>query len=385
MVFFLSTPHPKRRQTRHQRITNEGLPANRERTEVSSISKKSSVGAYLAALVFGAAAVAVTASPAFAADGPSCQQVTVPVTLSPTDPTPYNVAGWLCVNGSPAGKTVQVLVHGFTYDHRYWDWPESPQTYSYVRSATDAGYVTFAYDRIGAGASDHPADGNTVTVGAAGFVQHQIVQGLRSGSIGGTAFGRVVAVGHSFGSSVVVDEAALFHDVDGVILTGYAHQLAPNGYAAVANAFYPAPMDPLFANAGLNNTYLTTVPGIRAQLFFDTANTDASVISLDEAIKQTVTMGEFGGFSDPNAYATDQITVPVLLAVGQHDYLGCQPDAGLSCDNAAAFLAREGQYYTPQSRLDAFVLPNAGHDINLQNNAHQWFDFANSWTDNRRG
>jgi pimeloyl-ACP methyl ester carboxylesterase len=317
--------------------------------------------------------------------GPSCQQVTVPVTLSANDLTVYHVAGWLCGDGSPAGKTVQVLVHGLTYDHQYWDWPLSPQTYSYTRLATDAGYATFSFDRIGDAASDHPTDGSTVTVEASGFVLHQIIQGLRSGGIGGTAFIRVVTVGHSYGSATAVDEAAIYHDEDGVVLSGYAHQLTPSAFNAVAADFYPASQDPKFANSGLNGTYLTTVPGTRTQLFFNPTDTSPDVISLDETLKQTATTGEFNSFSDPNAFATSQITVPILLAVGQSDFLLCEPSAGLSCADANTFLAREGSNYTPQSCLEAFMLPNAGHDINLHNNAHLWFEAASNWVSRRVG
>ena len=52
---------------------------------------------------------------------------------------------------------------------------------------------------------------------------HQIVQGLRSGSIGGKAYNRVVLVGHSTGSAVAAIEANTYEDVDGLILTGWGH------------------------------------------------------------------------------------------------------------------------------------------------------------------
>jgi pimeloyl-ACP methyl ester carboxylesterase len=334
-----------------------------------------------AAVVLGVQAAQVPASAL--GGGPSCQQVIVPVALSPSDSTAYHVAGWLCADGSPAGKIVQVLVHGGTYDHRYWDWPQSPQQYSYIRSATDAGYATFSYDRIGVGASDHPLDGNSVTIEVAGFVLHQVVQGLRSGGIGGTAFGQVVTVGHSFGSAAAVVEASEYDDVQGVILSGYEHEFPPRAITAITEGFYPAPLDPQFAAAGLNNTYLTTVPSARGQLFFDPINADDGVVSLDESIKQTATTGEF--LADPNAFATSQITVPVLLAIGQNDILACDPSVGLSCADAGAFLAREGSNYTPQSCLEAFVLPNAGHVINLHPNSHLWFEAASRWVDRHVG
>jgi hypothetical protein len=62
-------------------------------------------------------------------DVPQCQQQMVSVKLSSLSLTQYHVATWLCWRGSLAGKTVQVLVHGYTYDHTYdhtyWDSPLS--------------------------------------------------------------------------------------------------------------------------------------------------------------------------------------------------------------------------------------------------------------------
>jgi pimeloyl-ACP methyl ester carboxylesterase len=342
----------------------------------------------VAALAIGVAATLVTtaAPPAGAVGGgPTCQQTTVPVNLSATDPTVYHVAGWLCADGSPVGKTAQVLVHGLTYDHRYWDWPGSTQKYSYTRSATDAGYATFAFDRIGDGASDHPTDGSSVTDTVGGYVLHQVIQDLRAGTLGGTTFARVVAVGHSFGSAVVVDEAVTYQDVNGLILTGFAHGFTPNAFAALGSAFYPAPLDPAFANSGLNNTYLTTVPGARTQLFFNPADTSPDVISTDESLKQTATLGELNSVQDPVSLDTTQVTVPILIADGQDDLLICQPSAGLPCTDSATLLNREAANYTPQSCLEAFVLPDSGHDINLHDNAHLWFEYANSWVSRRVG
>lgn len=38
---------------------------------------------------------------------------------------------------------MQLLVHGATYNHLYWDFPHGPGYYSYVDAATAAGYATF--------------------------------------------------------------------------------------------------------------------------------------------------------------------------------------------------------------------------------------------------
>jgi pimeloyl-ACP methyl ester carboxylesterase len=328
-----------------------------------------------------AATFGMAAAPAAAMGAPvRCQQVSpIPVTLSASDHTVYHVAGQLCGNGRLTGKTVQLLVHGFTYDHRYWDWPDAPQN-SYVRSAARAGYTTLAIDRIGDGASSRPADGSQVTTEASAYVVHQLVQKLHAGSIEHARFSKVVTVGHSFGSASVAYEAATYHDVDGVVLSGYMHDIAPSALGSFTSGIYPASQDPAFANAGLNDTYLTTKPGVRAQFFFNTADADPAVIAKDEQIKQTGTTGELDldTFAAANTLTPD-INVPVFIAVGQDDILFCDESANLSCADSSAVLAREQPHFSAQARLQTYVLPASGHDMNLHRNAPQWFNAANNW------
>ena len=54
---------------------------------------------------------------------------------------------------------MQVLIdtHGRS---SYWDFVPNNTTekYSYVRAASDAGYITFRYDQLGTGLSEHPQD-----------------------------------------------------------------------------------------------------------------------------------------------------------------------------------------------------------------------------------
>jgi len=309
-----------------------------------------------------------------------CQQIApIPVTLSASDPTVYHVAGEMCASGSLHGKTMQLLVHGFTYDHRYWNWPDAPQN-SYVQTAARAGFATLAIDRIGDGASSRPADGSQVTTEASAYVVHQIVQKLRAGSIEHTRFSKVVSVGHSFGSASVAYEAGTFGDVDGVILSGYMHDIAPSALGSFTNGIYPANQDPAFADAGLNDTYLTTKPGTRAQFFFNTADADPAIIAKDEQIKQTGTTGELdlNAFSAANAL-TPNIKVPVFIAMGQDDTLFCDETAGLSCASGTAVKAREQSHFSAKAQLQTYVLPASGHDMNLHRNAAQWFNAANNW------
>jgi len=92
----------------------------------------------------------------------------------------------------------------------------------FLCEGADHGWLrVFDYDRIGNGQSSHPSS-TEISVASDAFVAHQVVQALRSGRIGGTAFQRVVLIGHSLGSFTSWQEAGEYHDVDGVILTGIA-------------------------------------------------------------------------------------------------------------------------------------------------------------------
>ena len=142
-----------------------------------------------------------------AADGGTdqrCRQEHIGVSLSPSQPASVPISGWLCWRGSLDGKTVQLLQHGATYDHNYWDWPERRFTNSYVWTATLTGYATFNIDRLGVGLSGHPTNPDDVSVAAQSFVTHQLVTALRGGDVGRTRFTKVISVGFSLGSAIAM-------------------------------------------------------------------------------------------------------------------------------------------------------------------------------------
>jgi pimeloyl-ACP methyl ester carboxylesterase len=319
-----------------------------------------------------------------AASDQQCQQVTRTVTLAPASPTPYQIVGWLCWQGNVNHQTVQLLQAGLSYDHNYWDWPQQPQKYSYVRAANESGYATFNIDRLGTGQSDHPVDPNTLTTESEAYVAHQLVQDLRSGSIGSVHFEKVIAVGHSFGSQVTAYEAATYGDVDGVILTGSLHDLTPETFTVIAPTFYPAQLDPKFAGSGLAPGYLTSMPGTRGTSFYNTTFADPEVIAQDEALKETGTGGELATITDGGA-VTSQIQVPVLLTLGAQDLFFCHSSGDFSCAGSAAILARESSHFAPQACLEAYVQAESGHDINLHPTAHKGFEAALDWANSHIG
>jgi pimeloyl-ACP methyl ester carboxylesterase len=315
-----------------------------------------------------------------AAGGLRCEETSFAVTLSPGDATVYDVFGVLCSRGSLEHKTIQIALHGATYGHLYWDFPFQPETYSYVRRATAAGYAVLNLDRIGSGQSDHPP-AEAVDIAANAYVVHQIVQALRGGDLVVHSFGRIKAqrvalVGHSLGSVISIQEAATYGDVDGVVLTGVSHTVTP---ALSDVSFYPASLDPRFAGRNLPDNYFTTAPGTRT-IFYQAPFYDPQVLAVDEQTKETVTLAELNT-AVPALSLSSGIHVPVLVLVGDYDVAFCNPP---SC-TASGSLATEPGFYPADACAEAVAIPNAGHDLNLHLDAQLTFDTILEWMDRRVG
>ncbi|MEU7145980.1 alpha/beta fold hydrolase [Nocardia sp. NPDC046473] len=306
----------------------------------------------------------------------SCRDLSIPVTLGASQPL-YLMGGRLCV---PAGATVlQVLVPGFTYSSDYWDFPYEPDRYSYVRVANTSGFATLNIDRPGAGSSALPPSqlppAAALTVDSEADALHQVLRALPA-IAGGNRFARTMLVGHSLGATVSAVVAAKFPgDVDGVILTSDLHSTPSLG---ADDPNHPAAEEPEFA--GYPAGYVTTRKGVRGPLFYDTDYADPKVIAEDDKRKSTGTISELATGNDASGSPTvsQGISVPVLLVVGRNDHIYCAQHR--SCADAEAVLTHERGYYTAAPELAAFVLPEAGHSINLHPNARDWFDAAIKWT-----
>ncbi|MFD2797939.1 alpha/beta hydrolase [Prauserella oleivorans] len=313
------------------------------------------------------ALVALLCSPISAAAEPAprqCQEVDVPVTINVA--MPVHAHGTLCTPAGAQPSTVQVLLHGATYNSTYWDFPVQPERYSYVRAANERGYATFNVDRIGYGGSTKVPSA-TLTALAQADVAHQIVTKLRNGHIGPTAFRKVVLVGHSVGSGIAAIAASRYRDVDGLVLTGMTHHFSPTQVAqALLRDLHPVTLDETFRSKA-DPGYLTTKPGGRERLFYAPGDADPAVIAAEEKTKDIASVTEIAdayaiGFTTPITRAVD---VPVLVAVGSHDAIFCQGLLSSPCHDSATLRAGERLYFSPDTPLEATVIHGSGHDIAL--------------------
>lgn len=327
---------------------------------------------------------AITMAHAKTDDAVMCRRATVPVALAPGQPASYRVDGELCATDDEltASATIQLLIHGATYNHDYWDFGTVGEVrYSYARDVAARGFPTFAPDLPGTGNSSRPPS-DQLSVESEAYVAHQIVQALRLGSINGVQFGKVIIVGHSLGSVVAWEEAINYADVDGVIVTGAAHSVTTQ--FLTANALYPARNDPKFATSGLDSGYLTTVPGSRAKLFYSAPDFDPAVLAADEARKDVVPGTELGtGLPVVTSTATLGIQVPVLTILGGNDFTTCGPNpqgGQFDCSSGAAVVTQESPFYSPEAHIHGCIVPGSGHDLSLAVNHRLQIADAVAWS-----
>jgi Alpha/beta hydrolase family len=318
-----------------------------------------------------------------AGDALRCERLVFAVALAPDQPADRSVVGWLCARGGLAGKTIQVLVHGATYDHNVWDFPYRPDRYSYVRAATAAGYATLNMDRLGHGQSSRVA-GDVLDLDIGAFALHQIVQALRSGEIATEKFGtveadKIILSGESLGGTLVWMEAGLYGDVDGIVVAGSAHVFSV-GLERVMRATWPVERDPLLRHRGFPPGYFTTVPGTRGFIYYEARLAEAVVILIDELLKQTLTAAEIAGIPD-SLPLSELVSVPTLITMGDFDDIFCDPP---SCTESGS-LAGEAATYGPGSCPELLIMPDSGHVLNLHRNAPDYFALVTEWADRRVG
>ncbi len=311
-----------------------------------------------------------------------CENVTLPVALWPGAVADQTIAGTYCepLAWATGQHEADVLTPGASYNRAYWDWPVDPALYSYVDKTLAAGRATFDYDRIGTGASSHPLSLD-ITISTDAYVLHQIVNWLRS-SLGYT---QVNLIGHSLGSVIAIQEAGVYHDATRLVVTGLLHvpSVGVGFAAALESLLYPALEDPEFLGQGLDLGYLTTLPGDRITDFYS-SSADPAVEAYDEAHKDLVSLTDLATLATtwalpPGLNASDSITVPVLVVVGDQDAIFCTDPPLLDCGQPAQLQAAEVLYYANAASLAVATIPGTGHDIALHPTAGQSFGLINAW------
>lgn len=163
-----------------------------------------------------------------------------------------NIAAQYCTpnghKGVKSPKNVQLLTHGLGFDHTYWDFGGPESEYNYIKTATEAGFATLSYDRVGTGQSTVTDPYTESQLGVEVTVAATLTTLLREGKLSsiagchipipsklfhGTLFHYIglcrelttvnIIVGHSYGSAISSTLAGVSPALsDGVVLTGYS-------------------------------------------------------------------------------------------------------------------------------------------------------------------
>lgn len=292
------------------------------------------------------------------ADQVEVKRIAFPVVLS--DGHAYSMKAYFYHHGRDMHRPLQVLVHGATYNHTYWDAPTiDGEAYSYARRMA-ANYPVLALDQLGAGESDHP-DGDFFTLDEASSALHQVMARLRTENPTGHRFGKIVLVGHSLGSITAVYAEATYGDADGLVVTGLA--LTP----------HPAPVSSALLGPLLETSYVSFPAALRAQLFYYSPSADPVVVADDNAfLCDQVPRGEFvTGLqlaAEPDLLGASLITEPVLVQLGADDVTA-----------PASLAPGEAAYYPGASSVTVEALPSIGHALNLHVDHEGGWDQIAGW------
>jgi pimeloyl-ACP methyl ester carboxylesterase len=341
-------------------------------------------------------------------NGRTCRSSDLPVTLDLGNPAFPNgtaalpggdqlgaqhVYARMCTPDGVATRAVQVLVHGITYDHRYWNSadPADPGSdrYSWEAAAAHAGYATLSIDRIGNGRSSRPPS-PAVNITSNADVVRQVVRQLRSGKVpapaGGAAvaYDKVILVGHSYGSMTAWTAADGNADIAALVLTSATHNIQEfETPFAIESSLYPAVLDPAWADKMLDPGYVTPRDGTIDSLYYaPSTNFDRRMLMLDQEKKGTVSQSEL--FNYPLIFRTRMdIRVPVFYLIGSEDGIFCSHahgDLGADCSTAESLIANERPWlgeHVPS--INAYIVPQTGHDLNNFYSSRNSFAVVHAW------
>ena len=320
----------------------------------------------VAATVVTAALAAATVTPAASAHAGGLPAPTWPPMRcrcgSPTPVPPTRTMwGQLCYRGDREPGTVQLLVHGATYNHLYWNFPYSNGYYSYVDAATAAGYATFDIDGIGPATAPTRPPG--LTVDAAAMALHDAVTALRTGGVDGHPFQHVIIVGHSLGSAEAWIGAPATTTWTALSSPAPCTRSAPPTRRP-GRRHVPGADDPEFAGSGLDPGYLTTLPGTRESVFYDPAT--ASPL-WSQPTKRTRTLDRRSSPAQPQSSASHQPSSPPTRS----PCLSCPSSAKTTTSSAPAVTAYNCADPAIGAELRSPVLPAASAPESRGNPRHR--------------
>lgn len=289
--------------------------------------------------------------------------------------------------------TLQLLVHGITYTKDYWFGLAPPGTlkgqdeYSWVKYAADQGYATLSVDRLCNGASSKPNSVAFCQAPLEAEAMREIIEQAKTGSLPGVKknYGKIVYVGHSYGSLVANSLAAQHPDVvDAYVLTGFSSKLLQDTTGIlILPEFAPAAVVDAknYGGGQVDGLYLMATNPTGTQKVFYYGDYDPEVLKYDYDHRQTVTLGEFLTVilgQVETAFAGD-----VFVLNGNEDAVFCQANlvtalAGAPGNCADGFSSTASTLYPKAKSFGYYNTPNTGHCLGTHESAQESFAAAHN-------
>ncbi|KAK3314021.1 Alpha/Beta hydrolase protein [Apodospora peruviana] len=283
--------------------------------------------------------------------------------------------------------TLQLLVHGVTYNSTMWEGYGFGDQYNWHAYFNAQGYATLAIDRLGHGLSSRP-DPLTVVQGAMHVeVIHQLITSVKTNSASNAldkGYSDIVYVGHSFGSQIGSQVLHLHpSDITAAILTGYSTFV---NFTGIRNTFQwqPATLhDPSrFPSLPLGYVTIATEASRTVGFYGSKGTYDPAMAHFDFAHEDTFPDGEMGS-TVFLAQPARGYTNPVLVVTGTEDAIFC-PDTKAECEKALANTGTTAFPDVPPSKFAYYAPVDTGHDLtlhysapNIMKRVHKWLE--HSW------
>ncbi len=249
------------------------------------------------------------------------------------------------------GDTVQLLVHGITYNKYYWDHPYV----SYMKSTRQS---TVAVDLIGVGDSCK----KSVSIDEDAYTLNQVIKELR------TEYKFLHLIGHSNGANVAIKTQSVYGGADKLVVQGKGFERGPlvPYFDSIVGRYVI--MDTTSEEFVKNNTF---VFNLRPVMFYYWP--EASVIAMmfkkvdstmsSQQLRFSYDLGILKGYQQAQILGVKNIKIPVLLQMGEHDLV-------------APYDCKEKLYW---NNAVLQKINNTGHVFNMHKTCRDTWKRMNSW------
>lgn len=267
--------------------------------------------------------------------------------------------------------TIITLLHGGSYDKRYFDIPM--EGFSAARHLCDLGNIVLVLDTLGVGESASITDVQALTREVAAIANHEAVKQfesrLRAGALQSSLppISKFVSIGggHSMGGMVTVTQQARYGTYSGIIVLGYSAVGPDRDYREMDLP------QPLYSDR--EGPGYVTVDRAALQSMFHHKDVPPAVRMVDDSLLVRAPLYLLDQARTPGIISADasQIMVPVFTCFGDGD--------------AVVSAHSEPSMYRGSNDVTLFILDQSGHchnfaqgRVKLWNRMHSWVHAMNS-------